>query len=634
LDYNAMNRSIAAIFLAAGAMALLIMLIVQSRGIPMEQHVAHNAALLELERIAEDHAILIATLEAAWAGRQPAGDSSRVLRERLADAPDRLARQLPRFRAAGSQQDQVQTSLGNLASALAQTAQQASDLATEQDRFAQHLTEVRSGGPLLVQRMRDIRLDGAAADTFALVAGTLEYAAGPALTPPADLRQLIVSLQRDPRVDANMPADLQNLRRGIEQLFTSKPQIHNGLQQLAAIPVPQRTAAFRQAAQTLYAGAAARTDQARTVLSVYAVLLLTAAAIAGWRLHQSYREINQANGDLAELNDTLEGRVADRTRELEDALRNLQESQVQLVQAEKMSSLGQLVAGISHEINTPLLYLANNAELIQERLDQVSDFVNRCERTLNIRREQFADRSQYQGQFVAELKALKKYLQGEDLVASMEEAGQLSRDSMEGLAQLTEIAQSLKDFSRLDRAPVASFDINAGLEKTLLIANNVIKHKATVHRNFGDLPLVQCAPSQINQVFLNLVTNAAQAIEDQGEIVITTSLHGPDHVAIAIADTGCGIPEENLQRIRDPFFTTKEVGSGTGLGLSIVDEIIRNHHGRLLIDSEPGKGSVFTVILPVAGAGIGAAEREQLQETDVDLLLDENHASAPLSAAG
>ncbi len=634
MDYNAMNRSIAAIFLAAGAMALLIMLIVQSRGIPMEQHVAHNAALLELERIAEDHASLIATLEAAWAGRQPAGDSSRVLRERLAEAPDRLARQLPQFRAAGSQQDQVQNSLGNLASALAQTVQQASELAIEQDRFAQHLTEVRSGGPLLVQRMRDIRLDGAAADTFALVAGTLEYAAGPALTPPADLRQLIVSLQRDPRVDANMPADLQNLRRDIEQLFTSKPQIHNRMQQLAAIPVPQRTAAVRQAAQTLYAGAAARTDQARTVLSVYAVLLLAVAAIAGWRLHQSYRELNQTNGELAELNDTLEGRVAERTRELQDALRNLQESQVQLVQAEKMSSLGQLVAGISHEINTPLLYLANNAELIQERLDQASDFVNRCERALNIRREQFADRSQYQGQFVAELKALKRYLQGEDLVASMEEAGQLSRDSMEGLAQLTEIAQSLKDFSRLDRAPVASFDINAGLEKTLLIANNVIKHKAAVHRNFGDLPLVQCAPSQINQVFLNLVTNAAQAIEDQGEIVITTSLHGSDHVAIAIADTGCGIPEENLQRIRDPFFTTKEVGSGTGLGLSIVDEIIRNHHGRLLIDSEPGKGSVFTVILPVAGAGIGAAEREQLQETDVDLLLDEDHASAPLSAAG
>ena len=162
------------------------------------------------------------------------------------------------------------------------------------------------------------------------------------------------------------------------------------------------------------------------------------------------------------------------------------------------------------------------------------------------------------------------------------------------------MAQSLKDFSRLDRAPVANFDVNAGLDKTLLIAKNIIKHKANCYRKFyGEVPEIQCSPSQINQVFLNIITNAAQAIEDQGEIVITTRLHDADHVAIRISDTGCGIPEENLNKIRDPFFTTKEVGTGTGLGLSIVDEIVRSHHGELLVESEVGKGSVFTVVLPI-----------------------------------
>ena len=168
-----------------------------------------------------------------------------------------------------------------------------------------------------------------------------------------------------------------------------------------------------------------------------------------------------------------------------------------------------------------------------------------------------------------------------------------------GLGELTEMAQSLKDFSRLDRAPIASFDVNAGLDKTLLIAKNIVKHKATVSKFYGEIPEIECSPSQINQVFLNIVTNAAQAIETQGEIVITTKLYDPDHVAIRISDTGCGIPEENLSKIRDPFFTTKEVGTGTGLGLSIVDEIVRSHFGELQVESVVGKASTFTVILPI-----------------------------------
>jgi signal transduction histidine kinase len=287
---------------------------------------------------------------------------------------------------------------------------------------------------------------------------------------------------------------------------------------------------------------------------------------------------------------------------------------VQLVQAEKMSSLGQLVAGISHEINTPLLYLANNAELVRERIGVMRQFVASCAAAFAVKSEDFKDRAEYQAKFVHALKDVKTMLREEDLEGILEEADDLTRDSIEGLGDLTAIAQSLKDFSRLDRAPISSFDVNGGLDKTLLIAKNVVKHKANVTKMYGELPEIECSPSQINQVFLNIITNAAQAIEQHGEIVITTKLHDADHVAIRIADTGCGIPPENLAKIRDPFFTTKEVGTGTGLGLSIVDEIVRKHHGQLLVESEVGKGSAFTVVLPIkrpqGPADTAAAEAE------------------------
>jgi signal transduction histidine kinase len=227
------------------------------------------------------------------------------------------------------------------------------------------------------------------------------------------------------------------------------------------------------------------------------------------------------------------------------------------------------------------------------------------------------------------LKKLKLLLRELELVASVEEIVDLNRDSIEGLADLTEMAQSLKDFSRLDRAPVDSFDVNAGLDKTLNIARNIVKHKAEVRKFYGEIPKIECSPSKINQVFLNLITNAAQAIEDHGEIVISTKLKD-DHVIIAISDTGCGIPEENLVKIRDPFFTTKDVGTGTGLGLSIVDEIVRSHGGELLVDSKVGKGSTFSVVLPIRqknesddGEDWGASDGDDDDDAVVDALLRE-----------
>jgi signal transduction histidine kinase len=410
-----------------------------------------------------------------------------------------------------------------------------------------------------------------------------------------------------------MPDDTGRLIASIGTVVDTKESSRSKLEQLAAAPVAANASNLGSAAQDLYQTAAARIDQARVMLAVYAVVLLFAVGFVAYRLHGSYREINRANSDLAELNESLEQRVTERTNELAGTLSDLKESQVQLVQAEKMSSLGQLVAGISHEINTPLLYLANNAELIQERVGQMRRFVEACIAAFSIKSEDFADRAQYQVKFVHALKDVKLMLRDEDLEASIAEADDLARDSIAGLGELTEMAQSLKDFSRLDRAPVASFDVNAGLDKTLVIAKNIVKHKANVTKVYGEVPEIQCSPSQVNQVFLNIITNAAQSIESHGEITITTRLHDDHHVAIRIADTGCGIPEENLSQIRDPFFTTKEVGTGTGLGLSIVDEIIRSHQGQLIVESEVGKGSVFTVVLPIKSAAMAAANAAQEQ---------------------
>jgi signal transduction histidine kinase len=450
----------------------------------------------------------------------------------------------------------------------------------------------------VIQQLRSAGLERAAADTFQLVVGTLDFARRDASVGGSELERLLVTLGRDGRVDS-MPGDVASLRGSVATILTNKPLIESKLKQLVGTPVGDHAAALGTAAEDMYTIATTRIEQARLMLAVYAVVLLLAVGFVAWRLHGSYREINRANADLATLNESLEQRVAERTQELSGALGDLKESQVQLVQAEKMSSLGQLVAGISHEINTPLLYLANNAELIRERLEPLRDFITCCTNAFAIKSDQFADRAEYQTRFVNALKDVKTLLRDQELDATIEEIQDLTRDSIAGLSELTEMAQSLKDFSRLDRAPIGTFDVNAGLDKTLLIAKNIVKHKATISKFYGEIPEIECSPSQINQVFLNIITNAAQAIETQGEIVITTRLHDDRHVAIRIADTGCGIPEENLAKIRDPFFTTKEVGTGTGLGLSIVDEIIRSHHGELLVESVVGKGSAFTVVLPI-----------------------------------
>lgn len=565
----------------------------------VDGHLAHYESLTRIERSSEDYSALMVALSDAWENLKDPGEGARALATRVAGSAERIAERTGLVPGGPSQVARLNNTIAAYSAAVNQSSELIDSVIGELSEYTASVAYLRENGTTLVEQLREISLNREAEETFQLLVGTLDYAKADATVRPNELKLLLATLARDERIDANIPNEMQQLQGAVSAILRLKPQIQSKLSQLSESPVPNRASAVSAAQQALYRNSIDAADQAKTLLAVYAILLLIAAGFIAFRLNQSYRQLNRANGELAAVNDSLEQRVEERTEELSSALNELKESQVQLVQAEKMSSLGQLVAGISHEINTPLLYLANNAVLLQERVEVAKEFAAKALAAFSIRPEDFSDRGEYQSRFVGALKSMKQHLTEAEIEDCLSEAESLVSDSIEGLEDLTQMAQGLKDFSRLDRAPVDEFNVNDGLEKTLLIAKNALKYKVNVHKHYGEVPMIECSPSKINQVFLNLITNGAQAIEEQGDIVITTSQHDDDHVAIAISDTGCGIPEENLIKIRDPFFTTKEVGTGTGLGLSIVDEIIRSHSGRLEIESEVGKGSTFTIILPI-----------------------------------
>jgi two-component system, NtrC family, sensor kinase len=273
----------------------------------------------------------------------------------------------------------------------------------------------------------------------------------------------------------------------------------------------------------------------------------------------------------------------------------LKESESQLIQTEKMSSLGQMVAGIAHEINTPLAYVKNSLGSVAGKLPDVKELIVETNKLLRLMEDTSPDPARLQAKYTAVRGLIHHFAEQQALA----ELGQLANDGLYGIEQISEIVLNLKNFSRLDRSKVSSFNLNEGLDSALILAKHELKH-LSVKKQFGDIPAITCSPSQLNQVFLNLINNAAQAIESgAGEITLITRMEGADHVAVEIADNGKGIPPEIMSKIFDPFFTTKAVGKGTGLGLSISYKIIEQHGGSIRVDSNVGQGTRFTIVLPL-----------------------------------
>jgi signal transduction histidine kinase len=326
-------------------------------------------------------------------------------------------------------------------------------------------------------------------------------------------------------------------------------------------------------------------NQYRRYLMIYAGVLLLLLVYAAYRLLHAFRELKSAN-------ENLEQHVVERTSDLNQALSHLQESQAQLVQSEKMASLGQMVAGITHEINTPLAYVKSGLEITRMRLGEIGELVTATS-TLS---HTLTDENATDEAIHSQLQQVSELSSELDETETMKETQGLLNDGIHGMDQISEIITGLKNFSRMDRAKVSAFDVNDGLESTLKIANNIVKHKSVL-KKYDDVRAITCSPSSINQVFLNLITNAAQATDEEGEIqLITTQME--DAIKTEVRDNGKGIPAEALDKIFDPFFTTKEIGQGTGLGLSIVQRIITEHSGTITVSSKEGVGTCFTVILP------------------------------------
>jgi two-component system, NtrC family, sensor kinase len=297
--------------------------------------------------------------------------------------------------------------------------------------------------------------------------------------------------------------------------------------------------------------------------------------------------------------------------EAEEENKRLQATQSQVIHTTKLASLGQMVAGVAHEINTPLGFVKSNVEVIGDLLDDYRKLVKQYDAAVQHCLQPVdlifgADKASLDKLVKHVEEARRKLFEARTSLEKsplLKDAKELLSDASEGLTQLSSLVLNLKGFSRVDRDGMDSMDLNEGLESTLMIAQHLLRDRVKVVKHLGPLPKVRCMPSQINQVFLNLITNAAQAIDGTGTLTIESKSVGSGVVEISFEDTGGGIADDILPKIFDPFFTTKQVGEGTGLGLSIVHKIIKGHGGSIKVRTTPKKGSVFTLSLPVDGAG-------------------------------
>lgn len=292
------------------------------------------------------------------------------------------------------------------------------------------------------------------------------------------------------------------------------------------------------------------------------------------------------------IEDDLEHSVAESVQmatTLEFLNAELKSAQSQMLQREKMASIGQLAAGVAHEINNPIGFVASNLRSLDKYLKKLTGYLDLLENNLE----------QQVPEVWQDIKLQRKQLKIDFLLADCDD---LIAESLDGSERVRVIVQNLKTFSRVDQAEEQLANLNECLESTIAIVWNEIKYKAKLEKDLADLPDLYCNPQELTQVFTNILLNAAQAIEADGLIQVR-SWSEEGSVFVSIKDNGCGISEENREKIFEPFFTTKPVGEGTGLGMSISYEIVKKHQGQIKVASEIGQGTTFTIELPLDHRG-------------------------------
>ncbi len=310
-------------------------------------------------------------------------------------------------------------------------------------------------------------------------------------------------------------------------------------------------------------------------------------------------ELQQTNEQLhLEIEDhkRSEEKLKNSRNELEKTLEELKNTQAQMLQSEKMVSIGQLAAGVAHEINNPTAFVSSNLNTLFEYQEDISSLIKEY-RELFAETKKLVEENEIFMPIKDNLISIEAFEKDVDIDFTLEDIPLMLKETQEGTARIKKIVIDLKDFSHPGEDEAGYANINQCLDSTLNIVRNEIKYKATVFKEYADLPEVKCYYQQLNQVFVNLLVNAAQAIEEKGEIKVTTRSIG-EEIEIIIADTGNGISEDNLSRIFDPFFTTKEIGKGTGLGLNVAYNIIQKHMGSIKAESTLGEGTHFIIRLP------------------------------------